>query len=241
MISKFKSLVLLCLLLMAFGSLSAQNYTVNTLDDTDDGNCTAGHCSFREAINAANAYGNGTSITFSVSGTIYPNSQLPTITSGLMTIDGGSNTGDVTLDGSFAGGSSGLVIEGFNVSVYGLYIRNFNLDGIQLVNASGATIGSVAKPNVISGNGYAMYYEGATNCFIVGNRIGTTTDGMNSESNINGGIRHSNTFPAGSTMTITDNQFAGNDTHDNVSLAIQGENFTVTDNLFGTQPDGATA
>ncbi|MDW8240859.1 MAG: choice-of-anchor Q domain-containing protein, partial [Acidobacteriota bacterium] len=70
----------------------AATFTVNTLDDTNDGSCNATHCSLREAINAANGTSADDTITFSVSGTITLSSTLPNIvsagTAGKLTIDG---------------------------------------------------------------------------------------------------------------------------------------------------------
>jgi CSLREA domain-containing protein len=58
--------------------------TVNSTDDVDDGACTALHCSFREAIRAANSNGGTETIAFGIPpggpATVSPASALPTIT-----------------------------------------------------------------------------------------------------------------------------------------------------------------
>lgn len=67
----------------------AATFTVNSLDDTDDGSCDATHCSLREAINAANASAADDTITFSVSGTIHLNTGLVILAAGgALTING---------------------------------------------------------------------------------------------------------------------------------------------------------
>ncbi|NJN18596.1 MAG: CSLREA domain-containing protein [Oscillochloris sp.] len=70
----------------------AASFVVNSLADSDDGNCTTstGGCTLREAINAANANAGADTITFSLSGTIAPNSQLPDLSGGGDTIDAGT-------------------------------------------------------------------------------------------------------------------------------------------------------
>lgn len=56
-------------------------FVVNTLADTNDGSCTASHCTLREAINAANANPNEDTIGFTdgLTGNINLASALPTI------------------------------------------------------------------------------------------------------------------------------------------------------------------
>jgi CSLREA domain-containing protein len=67
--------------------------TVNTEDDTDDGNCTIAHCSLREAINVSNArVGVTDTIAFNIPGaavshTIKLSATLPSISDPVI-IDG---------------------------------------------------------------------------------------------------------------------------------------------------------
>ncbi|MHC1727810.1 MAG: choice-of-anchor Q domain-containing protein [Syntrophobacteraceae bacterium] len=58
----------------------AAPFVVNSLSDTDDGSCSALHCSLREAINAANTNPGADTISFDVTGTITLGSTLPQIT-----------------------------------------------------------------------------------------------------------------------------------------------------------------
>ena len=46
----------------------AAEYQVNVTDDSDDGSCSAAHCSLREAINAANAHAGFDLIKFDIGG-----------------------------------------------------------------------------------------------------------------------------------------------------------------------------
>jgi CSLREA domain-containing protein len=60
-----------CALLLGFlssaGSVRAASLTVDTLTDENDGSCSAGHCSLRDAIGVASP---GDTIVFKVKGTI---------------------------------------------------------------------------------------------------------------------------------------------------------------------------
>jgi CSLREA domain-containing protein len=78
-------------------------FTVNSVDDIDDGMCNGGHCSLREAINAANAAVGSDEISFSLppSSTItLSGSQLPIINDTL-TIAGGTAI-SLTVSGDYA-------------------------------------------------------------------------------------------------------------------------------------------
>jgi CSLREA domain-containing protein len=155
-------------------------FTVNTTDDTDDGVCSATHCSLREAISAANAAPGTDSIVFGIAGsgikTIKPTSALPTI-SDSVNIDGQSTPGaalEIELDGSLAGLSNGLVITAGNSSVRDLIINRFTGAGILL---------STGGSNTVTGNVIGM---NATLTQAAGNRDGVYI--FNSATNIVGGI-----------------------------------------------------
>ncbi|MFN2223337.1 MAG: choice-of-anchor Q domain-containing protein, partial [Candidatus Promineifilaceae bacterium] len=127
---------------------SGPTFTVNIYDDSDDGACTAAHCSLREAIRAANLYGadsqlSDAAIEFDteVASTIYVTSALPSIAVPI-TIDGSG----VTLDGAGAPeGTDGLTLSGDGSKVTGLTITGFGGDGVRVldgasVNLSGSSI-----------------------------------------------------------------------------------------------------
>ena len=118
------------------GTAGAATFTVNSADDVNDGTCTPspGHCSLREAINAANADGTLDTIAFAVgvgAFTIQPTSQLPTISQPVL-LDGWTQAGWddgspplVELDGSVAGSAHGLAIGTSGSTVRGFVINGF--------------------------------------------------------------------------------------------------------------------
>jgi CSLREA domain-containing protein len=113
-------------------------FAVNSADDIDDAMCDVTHCSFREALNAANANPGIDMIGFSIPGagphTIRPASALPTITDPVV-IDGTTEpdfagTPIVELDGSSAGSVQGLDITAANSTIRGLVINRFERNGV---------------------------------------------------------------------------------------------------------------
>jgi CSLREA domain-containing protein len=188
----------------------AATYTVNTVVDENDGSCSDGDCSLRDAIILANNPGPDI-ISFNTSvfplaspATINILSSLPSI--GSDTIIDGSNAG-VTLDGSGTPeGTTGLVIDGTsNVVIKGLQILNFPGDGIVLQNGASNNIigGTNATPggsctgdcNLISDNGTSewgmgVYIQGSDTMSntVSGNYIGTDASGTMALGNICGGV-----------------------------------------------------
>jgi CSLREA domain-containing protein len=174
--------------------------------DNDDGNCTAGHCTLREAINAANANGGPDTITFYPPVTfIAVSGSLPAITSPL-TIDGpgyssapfvevngasGGNAFEASAmvhinDLSITGFSQGIILNpssnGSTVTHNWIGVRpNGTADGNTYgVHAySGSTIGGTApaERNVISANIVGILVQGADGVVIQGNYIGTNPAG----------------------------------------------------------------
>ncbi|MBK9208833.1 MAG: CSLREA domain-containing protein [Anaerolineales bacterium] len=115
----------------------ASAFVVNSLNDVDDGTCNGTHCSLREAINAATFVGSNDIITFSVSGTIYLSSILPTIYSdGTLTIDGG-NTITISGDTNMTGAGDVQIFSVFNGG--NLTLQNITLTkGMNSVSSGGA-------------------------------------------------------------------------------------------------------
>ena len=146
-------------ILLAFQA-NAATFTVNTLDNTDDGSCNAGHCSLREAINAANVAPNTDDIVFSVAGTIDLSGGLgilPTISAPVNLT--GTN---ITLSNS---AGVGLALDGgaANSSIQGLTITNSTSHGMSVVGAANVTVnnctlnnnGTTGSPvNNSTGNGF---------------------------------------------------------------------------------------
>ena len=115
-------------------------------------------------------------------------STLPTITVNGLTVDG-SDAG-VVLDGSGLSAGSGLVVAGAGgVTIRGLQILNFPVDGIELLAGAhdcviggdrGAGAGPTGQGNLVSGNGdTGIWLEGpgTRNNHIQGNFIGTDLGG----------------------------------------------------------------
>jgi CSLREA domain-containing protein len=154
---------------------SGPTFTVNTADDHDDGLCSVGDCSLREAINAANTNPGTDQIVFGISGsaphTISVTSALPAITQAV-TIDGADAN---IVDGANAGATAnGLVFDTGSGSstVTNLQIRNFDNYEIDL-KSSGNTIGNdVTDGNVLLGHGGVLVESGADENVIAGNSIG---------------------------------------------------------------------
>jgi len=125
-------------------------YQVNV---ADDGVCNSGHCSLREAINAANAHVGLDLIKFDIGGggaqTIRPLSVLPEITDAV-TIDRRTQPGFagipiIELNGANATvNANGLTIRAANCRVRGLVINRFH-------SGQGPSIGSGAGIAVLEG------------------------------------------------------------------------------------------
>ena len=161
--------------------------------------------SLRQVILNADAITGGI-ITFDVSGTIQPDSALPTITSGV-TIDGTSAPGytagspTIAIDGTNAGiGVNGITIGagGSGSTVEGLDIVNFNLAGIDIAasvsgvtiekNIIGADLSGTAAPNgtgiEVDGSGNTIGGAAAGDGNVISGNSGDGIDLGGSGSNI---------------------------------------------------------
>jgi CSLREA domain-containing protein len=135
-------------------------YTVNTLDDSDDGTCDASHCSLREAINAANANPGADIIDFDISGagphSIQPASVLPTVTDPVV-IDGTTQPGYagspiVELSGRGiprTAWAPGLYIDTDSSVVRGLAINLFPRHGLSIEGPIGGEGNYIVEGNYI--------------------------------------------------------------------------------------------
>jgi CSLREA domain-containing protein len=201
----------------------ASPFVVNTNADHDDGACTVGDCTLREAINAANA-APGSQIHFDLpagEATISPASNLPFIAAAT-TIDASTQAGYagtplVTLDGSNVS-SDGI---GFNVTGDGSTIRGFVITDW---SRAGIDI-NFSNANTIAGNYIGIDVGG------IGAQNG---DGIffdqNSDNNTIGG-----TGP-------NDRNVISANGHDGIFLT-NGEggtpdNNTIVGNYIGLRPDG---
>lgn len=138
-------------------TLSAKTFTVNSSLDTDDGHCTAGKCTLRDAINAANANAGADTINFALgAGTpsIALTSPLPG-TSEAVTILG--NTGGATrveLNGSAVPSGDGLHLNG-GATARALVVRGFPGYGIVLTGSSNVVAGCYVGTDAAGGGSVA--------------------------------------------------------------------------------------
>ena len=218
--------------------LTAQTtFTVTSTADPGDGVCDA-VCTLREAINAANATVGADIIAFSIAGTgphtIAPGSALPTISDPLV-IDGYTQSGAsgntnpvgqainatlmIVLDGSGAGGVSGLTITAAGCTVRGLVINQFGGHGIHI---SGA---------------------GASGNLVEGNFIGTDANGTTDLGNVDDGvfIESGPTNTVGGTTAASRNLVSGNGLKGiDISNSTASGN-VVQGNYIGTDVNGTAA
>jgi len=258
-------------------SAQAAVFTVNTtLDGNDgvpgDGVCDfstvpppSGLCSLRAAVEEANALGGPHEIHFSVGGgglqsldIIGPDAIE--VTAGI-TIRGETQPGfvdDPLIHLDFAGGGNipGLSVTGDDVTVRGLRISGFPLDGLGLsgadthvencwigldaggdadanfrgigISGTGHVIGDV-QPNVIAGNsnGGVVISDMASNVSVAINFIGTDRSGTSA-------IGNGNLSPGiridGNASVIEGNLVSGNN---NVGVWITGDGNTLAGNVIG--------
>ena len=186
-------------------SYSCNSTGVQIVTNTTD----EGPGSLREAIDCANNQPGADTIRFNLTGPgphlIYVGSTtgaaLPALVDEGIVIDGSTQPGyiqgnspQIILDGGQTSWNSpinALWIRANRCEVYGLEVRNFPDDGIDIRAANEVQIGALGKGNVIYNNGWALDYfpgapgtgpwegcgivlrRGASNCRIFSNVIGT--------------------------------------------------------------------
>jgi CSLREA domain-containing protein/uncharacterized repeat protein (TIGR01451 family) len=271
-----------------FAAYDGTIFTVNTTSDADDGACDASHCSLREAILGANATAGNDLVRFSIAGpgphVIAATGQLPAITESLA-IDGTSEPDFVdrpvvVVSGAAAPGTAdGLVIDAWNVSVFGLTLNGWGSNAIRVdsdvqnaiirgswigpsadgtsdaLHPSGTALAGVridgdnnlvggTEPglgNVISGNGNGIEVYGDGNV-VVGNRIGTTPDGLAALQNWNVGVRisggsNNRVGGYGEQRNVISGNYMGLDVLG--AGGAEGNN-EIANNLIGVAADGLT-
>lgn len=200
-------------------------FTVNTVDDADDGSCTTYHCSLREAITQANATTNINGpdvIEFAITGSppfvISPTSALPPITDPVE-IDGTTQPGWVDapvieIDGSGAGdGVDGILVglSGNGTKIRGLAVTGFSRDGIRIfgdvVVVEGSYIGLAPDGSTGRGNvGIGVQVLGGS-----GTRIGTAAFGIGTGNVISANGWHGISISGGTALDpVVDTVIGGN-------------------------------
>jgi len=179
--------------------------------------------------------------------TIYPSSQLPSITQGNLMIDA-SNSG-VILDGSKVTASQS--VDGFSISsngntIRGLQIVGFSNAGVALsggasYNVIGGDRGNGAAPlgqgNLISGNGnfgIGLWDEGTSHNTIQGNYIGINLTGTAKWGQSRDGI-HSN---GANHNLIIGNVIGGNNNAGVMLCCVADGGNVVTGNMIGANESG---
>ncbi len=217
-------------------------FTVNTVDDLDDGNCNTNHCSLREALQAANAAPDSNTISFAIGEpgsqqVILLNSPLPSLTQPV-TIDGWSQGGAnhkgpplIELNGTnmvpdMGRPALGLRIDADNVIVRGLAIVNIPTDMYDL----------------------AAILVAGDNAWIYGNYIGLRLDGTTVGSNPHG-VRLSDQFNlswGGRALIGTNGDGVDDVAERNVISGNRGQGIYISDlaatiagNYIGTDATGS--
>ena len=232
------SRVLLGLATLFVATASAATFSVNSVGDTDDGACSAAHCTLREAILVANASPGTDEIVFDIPGTgphtIQPGSRLPTIVDPIV-IDGYTQPGarantnppelgsnaviQVEVNGDLAGCASGFWIETGNSVVRGLAVTGFSIVGREC--------------------GAGFLVRGSGNNSIEGNFIGIDPSGSLERPNHMGLTLVSPTNTVGGAEPGARNVISGNNEY-GIWLANANES-RVIGNLIGTDASGEVA
>lgn len=182
--------------------------------------------------------------------TIFLQTKLPNITLPGIVIDGTSQPGNFPMDGKIIVDGSNLTVATNNgllfldddCEIYGLVLRNFPDDGIQVDGGDNIRIGDVNKGNVIMSNGRLasqdtgngiIFTGNSTNIEIKGNIIGLQVNGSTLASNPEDGIEIRNCSGAiiGGPLPGEGNLISGNG-GDGVFLE-EASNISVIGNTIG--------
>ncbi|MEM0962918.1 MAG: NosD domain-containing protein, partial [Bacteroidota bacterium] len=225
---------------------------VNTLDGGNDGSCDAGatgpadDCSLLEALDAANADPDESSITFSVSGTIPITAQaLVTETVNLDGTSAPAGAGTVIVDGSGLSGGAALRFQGSSASgstLFGLSVGNAPAAGVEVaVGVSGVEIafnfiGTTPAGADLGNGGDGILLAGPNNS--IGAPLGGNTIGFNGGRGveINGAGASGNVLVNNSIGTDFRGADLGN-ARDGVRIAGAPNN-NVSSNTIGFNGDG---
>ena len=193
------------------------NYEVNSTNDNNDGACTTGHCSLREAINAANANADANIITFD--GTTFGSAQTINLASGLtinnpvtitgtgarlLTVQSGSFTirsGTVKISGMTISGGLGLANSGGDVTLDGVTVSGTSGFSNAAVDNESGTM-SILNSTISNNACLGLIAQGLTS---VSN---TTISGNNDLGNDSGGVYVDGTLNLDS-VTVTNNRPRG--------------------------------
>jgi CSLREA domain-containing protein len=205
---------------------------VNTTDDSDDGYCLPAHCSLREAINAANASSDASTINFTIPGsgvhTITPATVLPTVTQ------------PVTINGYTQPGAAANTLATGNDAVLLVELDGENtLEACLSITGGGSTVSGL----VINRCSPGVALSGPGNNTVAGNFIGTNAAGTAaSATGQRVAISNSSGNTVGGTSPAARNVLSGG----TFGVVIDGSPNGATNNLIqgnyiGTDKNGTAA
>jgi CSLREA domain-containing protein len=228
------------LFVLGVAPLTAQTtFTVTSTNDVDDGTCSAspGHCSLREAINAANANVGADIIAFSIVGagphTIQPTAALPAVTDAVI-IDGYTQSGaSANTNGPDQGTNAVLQIE----------VDGSNSGGAGFLRITSTGGGSTVRGLVINRFGAGITVQSSGNT-VEGNFIGTDVGGASAQANTGVAGVHienaaSNTI--GGSTAAARNILSGNTGEGIFISGASSSGNLVQGNLIGTTATGIAA
>jgi CSLREA domain-containing protein len=215
--------LLVWLVVMPATRVQAATYTVNSIDDVDDGACNSIHCSLREAIKAANATVDDDVIAIGVTGPIVLLGDLPAIKDDDLIITGGGARVSLTAPGTaFSVDAdrvqiSNLIIDGENVGTTGIQIsvttddlvldgltvRGFNGDGFDNGPGGGGTNNLIRNSTFTSNGGNGIDFNGGKDNVVQGNVITNNGDGVADDDGLEVSFEDN--------LLIQGNTFSGND------------------------------
>jgi len=169
------------LLLPLLGMAQVNVIQVDDNSDTDDGRCTTGDCTLREAINLANNSNGNLTIQFNLNSQnqIVLNSLLPTIGSAAITIDGSNISGPNVIINGGNRVSYGLSLGASRCAAYDLTIRGCTTGGLRVTSSAfGTIVGNSGRGIVAENNGTGILVQG-NSCALRGNVLrGNTNAGI---------------------------------------------------------------
>jgi trimeric autotransporter adhesin len=242
-------LALACLGAFAAGAPAA-TFVVNSSLDPGSGGCTAGECTLREAITAANATTTADTINFSFGTSarssgpdpdaiitevlIQPTTALPTITQPV-TVNGYSVSGSlvntdpvvsnarprIRVDGALLGaGARGITVCANNVTIKGLSVTRFSQVGI------GYGFGTAPCANPITGAN------------VLGNFVGVASNGSTDAGNLIGIEFRKASGSIGSAAIADRNVISDNNANGIGITFVESSNSIILNNLIGTDKSG---
>ena len=206
------------------GAVQTNYLLVSTNSDTSGSSCSAGSCSLRQAINAANPSGGDISFASSLYG------QAITLADGTLTISSAMNIVGPGANGPVISGNNASTVftvnSGAELSLYGLSVTNGNAG-----NGSGGGIennGTLTLDNVtVSGNTAPNNNGGGIDNNGTLTLTGGTISGNSAPNGFGGGINNN------ATLTVDASYFTGNSTgNDGGGIYNSGGAITLAGDTF---------